>query len=63
MKAMDGDDDGTVNLQDVDLRMAVVLAQFKKWATERPGQKFFTPRFNPTSPLGAAAALEIRWAA
>mmetsp|Transcript_43351 Transcript_43351/g.81418 ORF Transcript_43351/g.81418 Transcript_43351/m.81418 type:complete len:776 (+) Transcript_43351:86-2413(+) len=36
-KAMDIDDDGAVHLQEVDARMALVLARFKKWATENHG--------------------------
>mmetsp|Transcript_45527 Transcript_45527/g.145172 ORF Transcript_45527/g.145172 Transcript_45527/m.145172 type:complete len:702 (+) Transcript_45527:86-2191(+) len=36
-KAMDVDDDGTALLREVDVRMAMVLAMFKKWAAEKYG--------------------------
>mmetsp|Transcript_8986 Transcript_8986/g.24999 ORF Transcript_8986/g.24999 Transcript_8986/m.24999 type:complete len:690 (-) Transcript_8986:95-2164(-) len=36
-KAMDVDDDGTALLLEVDVRMAMVLATFKKWAAEKYG--------------------------
>lgn len=36
-KAMDVDDDGAVHLQEVDPRMALVLASYKKWAGDQYG--------------------------
>jgi len=36
-KSLDVDDDGTVHLQEADVRMALVLATFKKWASEHFG--------------------------
>merc|ERR1719326_571566 len=36
-KAMDVDDDGIVQLEEVDVQLALVLASFKKWATEENG--------------------------
>jgi len=36
-KAMDVDDDGTALLREVDVKMAMVLATFKKWAAEKYG--------------------------
>jgi len=36
-KAMDIDDDGIVQLEEVDVQLALVLASFKKWASEENG--------------------------
>lgn len=36
-KALDADDDGAVHLQEVDHSMAIVLARYKKWATDEYG--------------------------
>lgn len=36
-KAMDQDGDGSVQLPEMDVRMALVLASFKKWCSERHG--------------------------
>jgi len=37
MGAMDQDGDGSVQLPEMDVRLALVLASFKKWCSERHG--------------------------